>query len=80
MNTPEVVAAIAAPTTLALAGLIVTAAAREWLHISVAVTVKPIPAVKRQPKNAVAVQVIPATVEPVPDVPKIGAARGVNAS
>ena len=59
MNTPEVVAAIAAPTTLALAGLIVTAAAREWLHISVAVTVKPIPAVKRQPKNAVAVQVIP---------------------
>lgn len=64
MNPAVEVAAIAAPTILALAVLATTAAAREWVHIAVTVTVKPIPAAKRKPKAAVeVVTVVPGTVE-----------------
>ena len=80
MSTAVEIAAIAAPTVLALAGLGVVASAREWVNITVSVSVKPVPASKRQPRDAVEVQVIPGTVEPVPEVKKIGTARGANAS
>lgn len=59
MNTPEVITAIAAPSTLAALGLLVVACAREWITVSVAVSVRAVPGAKRKPRNAVEV-VLPA--------------------
>ena len=78
MNTPEVIAAIAAPCVLGFAALMLVASAKEWVNISVTMSLKFIPAAKRQPRTAVDVRVIPVisgTAETV-EVPKIGAARG----
>jgi hypothetical protein len=63
VSTPVEIAAIAAPTILALAGLATVAVAREWVNITVSVAVKAIPAAKRRPRTAVDVKVIPGTVE-----------------
>lgn len=64
MSTAVEIAAIAAPTVLALAGLGVVASAREWVNITVSVSVKPVPASKRQPRGVVEVRhVVPGTVE-----------------
>ena len=76
MNTSVEIAAIAAPSVLTLAGLGVTAAAREWITFSVSVSLRVIPASKRQPRSAVElVQVVPGIVEPPAPVEKITAAR-----
>jgi hypothetical protein len=73
MNTTVEVAAIAAPSVLALAALFVTAAAHEWLGFSVSVSLRVIPASKRKPRSAVEVKVVPA--EPAAPVESITAAR-----
>lgn len=75
MNTPEVIAAIAAPCVLGLAALMLVASAKEWVNITVACSVKFIPAAKRRPRTAVElINVIPGAVEP-PAAPSIAAAR-----
>ena len=73
--TPVIITAEILGAGLAVAGLGVVASAKEWVHIAVAVTVKPIPASKRQPRNPVqVVNVLPGTVEQPAEVPVITSA------
>lgn len=61
MNTAETITAIVAPCTLAGAALFVVAAAREWLKPDFTLSLKFIPASKRQPRGPVqVVNVLPA--------------------
>ena len=75
MNTTIEVAAIVTPGVLALAGLGVTAAAREWLGFSVTVSLRVIPAAKRQPRGRVEYVQVPPAEQPEPaSVAKLGRA------
>lgn len=74
MNTPEVITAIAAPCVLGFTALMLLAQAREWIGVSMSLSVKFIPAAKRQPRTAVDVKVIPGVVEQ-PAAPSIATAR-----
>jgi hypothetical protein len=77
VNTSEVIAAIVTPGALIFAALGTVAVAREWVSVSVSVSVKAVPAAKRRPRNAVeVVQIVPGTAEPGTDVTPIAAKRG----
>ena len=73
MNTPEVITAIAAPCVLGFTALMLLAQAREWIGVSMSLSVKFIPAAKRQPRTAVDVKVIPGVAEPA--APSIATVR-----
>jgi hypothetical protein len=75
VNTTVEAAAIIAPSVLALAGLGVTAAAREWLGFSVSVSLRVIPASKRQPRGRVQYVQVPPAEQPEPAATSITAAR-----
>ena len=78
MNTAEWVALFVVLGALGVFALLLIASAQEWMNISVTLSLKFIPAAKRQPRTAVDVRVVPVisgTAETV-EVPKIGAARG----
>ena len=76
MNTPEVITAIVTPGALLFAALGTVAVAREWVNVTVSVSVKAVPAAKRQPRNPVqVVNVGPGVVEPAATVEPITAAR-----
>lgn len=65
MNTAETVAVIITLGVLGLTGLLILASAQEWMNLSLAASLKFVPASKRQPRTAVEViNVIPGTVEP----------------
>jgi hypothetical protein len=76
MTTPVEIAAIVTPGALLFAALGTVAVAREWVNVTVSVSVKAVPAAKRKPRNAVElVHVVPGTVEPAATVEPITAAR-----
>jgi hypothetical protein len=78
VNTAETVVLFVVLGCLSLAALLIVASAREWLVFSGSASVRAVPAVKRKPRNAVEVQVIPGTVEPSAEVKPIAAARGTG--
>jgi hypothetical protein len=75
LNTPEVLAVIITPGALLFAALGTVAVAREWVSVTVTVSVKAVPAAKRKPRTAVDVKVIPGITEPAAVVEPITAAR-----
>ena len=76
MNTAETVTLITVLGVLCLTALLLVASAQEWLNLSWSVSLRFIPASKRQPRTAVDVRVIPGVAEPAAEVKKIGSARG----
>lgn len=77
MNTAEWVALFIVLGVIGFFALLLLASAMEWVNISVALSLKFIPAAKRQPRTAVDVKVIPVipgTVEQ-PAAPSLAAAR-----
>ena len=75
MSTTVEVTAIVAPSVLVLAGLGVTAAAREWLGFSVTVSLRVIPAAKRAPRGRVEYVQAPPAEQPETAATSITAAR-----
>ena len=73
MNTIETVTLIVMLGVIILAALVMVASAQEWLNLSGSLSLKFIPAAKRQPRTAVDVKVIPGIAEPV--TPSIATVR-----
>jgi hypothetical protein len=76
VNTAEAVAAIAVPGFLFLAALLLVASAKEWVAINVTVSVKFVPASKRQPRTEVRVVQVSPAEQPEPATASIAARRG----